>query len=51
VSPAGATGIPLGQYYVGPYEERPLVQDQRSIAYTRKDFRALWDYEHRPTET
>jgi len=53
VAPPGlygaGTGIPLGQYYLGPYEERTLVQDQRSIAYTRKDFRALWDYEHRPT--
>ncbi len=42
------TGIPLGQYYVGPHDERTWITDPRSIAYTRRDFRALWDYE--PTE-
>ena len=39
------TGIALGQYFVGPRRESPLVQDPRSIAYTRKDSYALWDYE------
>lgn len=42
------TGIPLGQYYLGPYDERTLISDPRSIAYTRRDFKALWDYE--PTD-
>jgi O-methyltransferase len=38
-------GIALGQYFVGPRRESPIVQDPRSIAYTRKDSYALWDYE------
>jgi O-methyltransferase len=39
------TGVPLGQYYLGPFGEKTYVSDPRSIAYTRRDFKALWDYE------
>jgi O-methyltransferase len=35
------TGIGVGQYYVGPWDESI---DPTSIAYTRKDFYGLWDY-------
>jgi O-methyltransferase len=42
------TGIPLGQHYTGPYDERTLIADSRSVAFTRKDFRALWDFEPLP---
>ena len=47
------TGIPLGQTYLGPYNEQSLIQDPRSVAYTRKDSVALWDYEplDRPPES
>jgi len=38
------SGIGLGQYYLGPYSERPPIQGPRSIAYTRKDFSGFWDY-------
>ena len=38
------TGVGVGGYYLGPWNEWNLVQDPRSIAYTRKDFYGLWDY-------
>lgn len=38
------TGVGVGGYYLGPWAEWNLVQDPRSIAYTRKDFYGLWDY-------
>jgi hypothetical protein len=38
------TGVAVGQYFVGPYRERPPVQEPRSLGWTRKDFYAEWDY-------
>jgi len=40
---AGA-GVGVGQYFLGPYGGTPPVQRATSLAYTRKDFDALWDY-------
>jgi len=40
------TGLPLGEYYIGPYNERddhPL-QHPNSGAWTRKDFSGFWNY-------
>ena len=40
------TGLPLGEYYIGPYDERddhPL-QHPNSGAWTRKDYSGYWDY-------
>jgi O-methyltransferase len=37
-------GVGVGQYYLGPWTEWNLVQDPRSVAYTRKDFDGLWDF-------
>lgn len=38
------TGIAVGQYFLGPYRERPPMQEPRSLGWTRKDFYAEWDY-------
>jgi hypothetical protein len=35
------TGVGVGQYYLGPWD---WSVDPTSIAYTRKDFYARWDY-------
>jgi len=35
------TGVGLGQYYLGPFD---WSVDPGSVAYTRKDFYARWDY-------
>jgi hypothetical protein len=43
------TGIGVGQFFVGPFGGVPPLQRPSSIAYTRKDFRAQWDY--RPSGT
>ena len=40
------TGLPLGEYYIGPYNERddhPL-QHPNSGAWTRKDYSGFWNY-------
>ena len=39
------TGVAVGQYFVGPYRDRPPIQEPRSLGWTRKDFYAAWDYE------
>lgn len=39
------SGVGLGQYYLGPYRERTALQAPGSVAYTRRDFNGLWDYE------
>ena len=38
------TGVGVGQYFLGPYGATPPIQRATSLAYTRKDFTALWDY-------
>ena len=38
------SGVGLGQYYLGPYSERPWIQAPHSVAYTRKDFSGHWAY-------
>jgi O-methyltransferase len=42
------SGIGVGQYFLGPFAERPQVQAPTSVAYTRKDFYGRWDYERAP---
>jgi O-methyltransferase len=45
------TGVGVGQYYLGPLRERPAIQNPASVAYTRKDFYGVWDYDpDRPDE-
>ena len=39
------TGIGVGQYYLGPFEEWHAPQDPTSVAYTRKDFSGYWRYD------
>lgn len=38
------TGVGVGQYFLGPWPFNPPVQQATSVAYTRKSFRASWDY-------
>ncbi|MGH8978535.1 MAG: TylF/MycF/NovP-related O-methyltransferase [Acidimicrobiia bacterium] len=38
------TGVGVGQYFLGPLKERPLIQAPASVAYTRKDFYGQWDF-------
>ncbi len=38
------SGVQVGEYYLGPWTERWITHCPASIAYTRKGFRALWDY-------
>jgi len=41
------TGVGVGQYFLGPWRgpsASPPIQRPTSVAYTRKDFNALWDY-------
>lgn len=39
------SGVPMGNYYTGPFLGTPPLQIARSIAYTRKDFDGYWSYE------
>ncbi len=39
------TGIGVGQYYLGPLQGLPPIQAPTSVAYTRKDFYGMWDYD------
>ena len=39
------TGVAVGHYFLGPWREQPAVQSAASVAYTRKDFSAVWNYE------
>jgi hypothetical protein len=38
------TGIGVGQYFLGPFSTKPLIQAPTSVAYTRKDFYGMWDF-------
>jgi hypothetical protein len=38
------TGVGVGQFFLGPYRATPPIQRPSSTTYTRKDFRAHWDY-------
>lgn len=40
------TGLPLGEYYVGPWDERHAhpAQHHNAGAYTRKDMSGFWNY-------
>jgi hypothetical protein len=38
------TGVGVGQYYLGPFEEWQAHHDPTSVAYTRKDFSGYWGY-------
>jgi hypothetical protein len=37
-------GVGVGQFYTGPWDDRPRIQQPNSVAYTRKDFYGQWDY-------
>jgi len=40
------TGLPLGEYYIGPWSEKELhpTQHHNAGAYTRKDMSGVWTY-------
>jgi O-methyltransferase len=38
------SGVGVGGYYLGPFDEWNWVQDPTSVAYTRKDFSGFWSY-------
>jgi hypothetical protein len=38
------TGVPIGQYFVGPFLNTPPLQSPGSIAYTFKGNSGYWDY-------
>lgn len=38
------TGVGVGHFYLGPFEDRPAIQDAASVAYTRKDLSGYWDF-------
>lgn len=38
------TGVAVGQHFLGPYRSKPPIQEPSSVAWTRKDFYAEWDY-------
>jgi O-methyltransferase len=38
------SGIPLGDFYLGPWHERRAILATTSVAYTRKDFSGFWDF-------
>ena len=38
------TGIPLGTFYFGPFDERRIAHTPAGIAYTRKDLHGHWDF-------
>jgi hypothetical protein len=38
------SGIPLGDFYLGPLNERRAMLATTSIAYTRKDFSGFWTF-------
>lgn len=38
------TGLGVGQFYLGPFEEWTAPQDPTSVAYTRKDFSGHWSF-------
>jgi len=39
------TGVGVGQFYLGPMKGRPWSHAPTSVAYTRKDFYGMWDYD------
>ena len=38
------SGIPLGDFYLGPWRERRAMLATTSTAYTRKDLSGFWDF-------
>ena len=40
------SGLPLGEYYIGPYSEKEAhpLQHANAGAYTRKDLQGFWSY-------
>ncbi len=38
------TGLGLGNFYLGPFQERRMAHSAASIAYARKDLSGLWDF-------
>jgi len=38
------SGVGLGGYYLGPFDEWNWSHDPTSVAYTRKDFSGYWNY-------
>lgn len=37
-------GVGVGEYYLGPHDERLPIQAPGSVAYTRKDFSGSWQF-------
>jgi len=38
------SGVPVGNYFLGPMYAQPPQQSPVSVAYTRKDFNGFWSY-------
>jgi hypothetical protein len=38
------SGVPVGNYFLGPIYTQPPQQGPVSVAYTRKDFNGFWSY-------
>lgn len=38
------SGVGVGGYYLGPFDEWDFIQDPTSVAYTRKDFSGYWGF-------
>ena len=38
------TGVGLGNFYLGPFQERRAAHSAASVAYARKDLSGLWDF-------
>jgi hypothetical protein len=38
------TGIGLGSFFLGPFQDRILAHDPASVAFTRKDLSGYWDF-------
>ena len=39
------SGVGLGQVFAGPLREKKLLENSATVAWTRKDFYAEWDFE------
>jgi hypothetical protein len=39
------SGVGLGQVFLGPLQERKRLENSATVAWTRKDFYAEWDFE------
>ena len=38
------SGVQVGEYYLGPWDELPVAHNPASIAYTQKGMNGKWSY-------